>query len=124
MKVLFNLIILAMIAGGGYYFYEQNKDQLNETLDSVKNASVESVTEGIVEKVKTIDTDALIELAMDNKELVIKLMDENNIKLEDIDMEQLKNKLAENGIKLDSADLEDVAVKEKIKEVIDSAQKQ
>lgn len=123
MKVLFNLIILAMIAGGGFYFYEQNKDQLNETLDSVKNVSVESVTEELVEKAKAIDTDALIELAMDNKELVIKLMDENNIKLEDIDMEQLKNKLAENGLSLESVNFEDKAIQEKVKQVIESAKK-
>lgn len=123
MKVIVNLIILSIIAGAGYYFYEQNKEQLNETLNSVKEASVESVTEGLVEKVKTIDTDELIELAMDNKEQILKVMDENDIKLENIDIDVLKNKLAENGIDLDKIDLSDVELQEKLKTVMESAEK-
>lgn len=123
MKVIVNLIILSIIAGAGYYFYEQNKEQLNETLKSVKEVSVESVTEGLVEKVKTIDTDELIELAMDNKELILKVMDENDIQLENIDMEALRNKLVENGIDLDKVDMSDAELQEKLKIVMESAGK-
>lgn len=123
MKVLVNLIILSIIAGGGYYLYEQNKEQLNETLNSVKETSVESVTDGLVEKVKIIDADELIELAMDNKEQILKVMHENNIKLENIDMDALKSKLSENGIDLDKIDLSDVELQEKLKTVMESTEK-
>ena len=120
MKVFVNIVILSMIAAGGYYFYQQNKSELDKTLESVKNASVESVTGDVINKVKTIDSNDLLELAVDNKELIIDFMQENDINLENIDMQQLKDKLEENGISLENINLNDAGVEEKFKEVIDS----
>ncbi|MCK5336353.1 MAG: hypothetical protein KAQ67_09325 [Gammaproteobacteria bacterium] len=120
MKVFVNIVILSMIAAGGYYFYQQNKSELDKTLESVKNASVESVTGDVINKVKTIDSNDLLELAVDNKELIIDFMQENDINLENIDMQQLKDKLEENGISLENINLNDAGVEEKFKELIDS----
>ena len=123
MKILINLIVVAIIIGGAVYFYEQNRDELNATLDSVKGASVESVTEAVVEKVKEMDAETLMDLAMDNKDQIAEFMDKNDIKLESIDVESLKQSLEESGISLESVNLDDVDVQDKLKEIIESAQK-
>ena len=123
MKILLNLIVLAIIVAGAVYFYEQNRDQLNQTLDDVKNASVESVTEAVIEKAKNIDTKELLDLALDNKDQLLKLMDESDISLESIDKDKLKAILDEKGISLDSIDLKSTEVKEELKKVLQSAQR-
>lgn len=123
MKVLINLVVLAIIAIGAVYFYEQNRDELNETLDGVKNASVESVTEAVVEKVKNIDPKELMDLAIKNKELLQETLKNNNINLESIDLEALQKTLEEQGIKLDETELSDASIGDKLKELINSAEK-
>lgn len=123
MKILINLIIVAIIVGGAIYFYEQNRDELNATLDSVKNASVESVTEAVVEKVKQMDPQTLMDLAKENKEQIAEFMDKNDIKLENMDVDSLKQSLEDSGISLEGIDLDDIDIQEKLKEIIESAQK-
>jgi len=123
MKILINLIVLAIIAGGAVYFYEQNRDELNQTLDDVKNASVESVTEAVVDKVKNMDPKDLMDLAMENKELLQEVMEKNNISLDNIDLEALQKALDEQGIKLDEINLEDAGIAEKLKDIVNSAEK-
>lgn len=123
MKIIINLIVIGVIVGGAVYFYEQNRDQLNQTLDQVKNASVESVTEAVVDKVKNMDTEELLKLAADNKELLVEMIENNDINLQNTDLNEIKAKLAESGISLDSIDLNDPAVKDQIKKVIESANK-
>lgn len=122
MKILINLIIVAIIVGGAIYLYEQNRDELNATLDSVKNASVESVTEAVVEKVKQMDPQTLMDMAMENKEQIAEFMDKNDINLENIDVESLKQSLEDSGISLEGINLEDGDVQDKLKEIIKSAQ--
>ena len=112
-----------MIAGGAVYFYEQNRDELNETLDNVKNASVESVTEAVVDKVKNMDPKELMDLAMENKELLQEVMEKNNINLDNIDLEALQKTLDEQGIKLDEINLEDAGIADKLKDIVNSAEK-
>lgn len=121
MKILINLIILAIIAGGAVYFYEQNRDELNQTLDDVKNTSVESVTEAVVDKVKNIDPEELMNLALENKELLKEVMEKNNISLENIDLDALKKTLEEQGINLSDVNLEDAEIKDKLKEVVEAS---
>jgi len=121
-KILINLIIVAIIVGGAIYLYEQNRDELNATLDSVKNASVESVTEAVVEKVKQMDPQTLMDMAMENKEQIAEFMDKNDINLENIDVESLKQSLEDSGISLEGINLEDGDVQDKLKEIIKSAQ--
>ena len=123
MKILINLIVLAIIVGGAVYFYEQNRDELNQTLDNVKNTSVESVTEAVVEKVKNMDPKDLMDLAMENKELLQEVMEKNNISLDNIDLEALQKTLDEQGIKLDEINLEDAGIAEKLKDIVNSAEK-
>ena len=123
MKVLINLIVLAAIIGGAVYFYEQNRDELNQTLDDVKNASVESVTEAVVEKVKNMDPKDLMDLAMENKELLQEVMEKNNISLDNIDLEALQKTLDEQGINLEEINLEDAGIAEKLKDIVNSAEK-
>ena len=123
MKILINLIVLSIIVAGAVYFYEQNRDQLNQTLDDVKNVSVESVTEAVIEKAKSIDTKELLDLALDNKDQLLKLLDESDISLESIDKNKLKAILEEKGMSLDSIDLNSTEVKEELKKVLQSAQK-
>jgi len=123
MKILINLIILAIIVGGAVYFYEQNRDELNQTLDNVKNASVESVTEAVVEKVKNIDPQELMDLALENKEEIAELMEANGITSDNIDMDSLKKTLEDNGVNLEGVDLEDADFKNKLKEILDTAKK-
>ncbi|MDH5425354.1 MAG: hypothetical protein OEY29_10190 [Gammaproteobacteria bacterium] len=123
MKTVVNIIILSMIAGAGYYFYQENKGELNKTIDTVKNTTVESVTKDVIEKVKSIDSSELMELAANNKDMLIELMDKNDIKLENIDMAQLKKKLEENGISLDSINLQDAGVEEKVKDLFNAVSK-
>jgi len=123
MKILINLIVLAAIIGGAVYFYEQNRDELNQTLDDVKNTSVESVTEAVVEKVKNMDPKDLMDLAMENKELLQEVMEKNNISLDNIDLEALQKTLDEQGIKLDEINLEDAGIAEKLKDIVNSAEK-
>lgn len=118
MKVIVNLVIVSIIIGGGYYFYKMNADQLDETLENVKNVSVGTVTEGLIEKAQTMDTNELIELAAENKELIVELMDENGIKLENFDMDKLKATLEETGISLENIDINDPEIKKKLAEVI------
>ena len=120
MKVLINLIILIMVAAGGAYFYEQNKEELNKTLDEAKNISIGSVSETIAEKVNAIDTDNLIEFASKNKEMISELMGNNEVNLENMDMEALKEKLNDSGINLEGIDLNDAATKEKLQEAFNS----
>lgn len=120
MKTVVNIIILSMIAGAGYYFYQENKGELNKTIDTVKNTTVESVTKDVIEKVKSIDSSELMELAANNKDMLIELMDKNDIKLENIDMAQLKKKLEENGISLDSINLQDAGVEEQVKDLFNA----
>lgn len=119
MKVIVNLVIVSIIISGAYYFYKMNADQLNETLESVTNVSIESVTEELIEKAKTLDTNELIDLATDNKALIIELMDENGIKLENIDVEKFKKMLEENDISLENIDINDAEMKEKLIEVLE-----
>ena len=109
-----------MVAAGGAYFYEQNKDALNETLDDAKNISIESVSDTIVEKVSTIDTDQLIEFASENKEMLSELMGNNDTGLESMDMDALQEKLNDSGINLEGIDLNDAETKEKLQEVFNS----
>ena len=123
MKILINLIIIGIIIGGAIYFYEQNRDELNATLDSVKNASVESVTEAVVEKVKEMDPQTLMDMAMENKDQIAAFMDKNDITLESMDVESLKQSLEDSGINLEGINLEDVDLQQKLKEIIESSQK-
>jgi len=123
MKTIFNLIILTAIGGGGYYFYEQNKGDLNQTLDDVKNMSVESVTDSVIENVKNIDTDELMQYAMDNKEKIAELMDEHDISLDNIDMEKLKSQFDDSGISFDNINLDDAEIQKKLKSMIEAAKK-
>ena len=123
MKILINLIILAIIVGGSVYFYEQNRDELNQTLDDVKNVSVESVTEAVVEKVKNMDPQELMDLAIENKEQIAELMKANGITPDNIDMDALKKTLEENGVNLEGIDLDDADFQNKLKEIVETAEK-
>jgi len=123
MKVIINLVIVAIIIGGAIYFYEQNRDELNATLDSVKNASVESVTEAVVEKVKKMDPKVLMDLAIENKEQIADFMQKNDITLENMDVDSLKKSLQDSGISLEGIDMDDADIQQKLKEIIESAQK-
>lgn len=121
MKVIVNIIILAIIVVGAVYFYEQNRDELNETLEDLKNTSVESVTEKVVEKVKNIDPDELVELLKHNKDKIQELVKDNNIDLENIDMDTLKDTLKDSGIDLSEIDLSDSELQKKIKDIVNSS---
>jgi len=121
MKTIINLIVLAAIGGAGYYFYEQNKDDLNQTLDDVKNISVESVKDSVVENVKKIDTDELMQYAIDNKEKIAELMEEHDISVDNIDMEKLKSQFEESGMSFEDISLDDIEVQKKLKSMIEAA---
>jgi len=123
MKILVNLIILAIIAGGAVYFYEQNRDELNKTLDEAKNMSVESVTDTLVDKVKNMDPKELLDLAVENKELVKEYLDENNITIDNIDFEALKKSMEEKDINISDLDFNDAGIQEKLKEIVKSEEK-
>jgi len=123
MKILINLAILTIIVGGAVYFYEQNRDELNQTLDNVKNASVESVTEAVVEKVKNMDPQELLDLALENKEKIAELMAANGITADNMDLEALKKTLEDNNVNLDGIDFEDPGLQEKLKEILETAEK-
>jgi len=124
MKTIFNIILLVLIAGGGYYFYEQNKSELDKTLDDVKNMSVESVTDTVIENVKKIDTDELMQFAIDNKDKIAELMDEHDINIDNIDMEKLKSEFDNSGLSFENINLDDVEIQKKIKSMIETAKKQ
>lgn len=123
MKVLINLIVVAIIAAGGFYFYQQNKEDLDKTLDEAKNLSVESVTDAVVEKVKSVDPDKLMDLAMENKERLAEFMEENNISLDNVDIDELKSQLEDQGISLENMNLEDDGMKEKLQKMIEAIKK-
>lgn len=122
MKILVNLIILSAIAAGGFYFYKQNESELNNTLDSVKNVSVESLSESISESVtktvidqaRKIDTDELLELVEDNKELINTYLEENNINLDKMDADTLKEILKDQNISLDNINMDELKNKLKL----------
>ncbi|MDH5517018.1 MAG: hypothetical protein OEY36_04235 [Gammaproteobacteria bacterium] len=118
MKTLINIIILIILAGAGYYFYQDNKEALNKTLHDVKDVSVESVSESVMKQVKNIDTDILLELAAENKDELFSLIKQQDIKLENIDINSMKNQLKENGLDLEKFDFnneENIAI---LKEII------
>ena len=123
MKTIVNLIILAAIGGGGYYFYEQNKSELDKTLDDVKNISVESVKDSVIDNVKKIDTDELMQYAMDNKEKIADLMQEHDITLDNIDMGKLKSQFDESGMSFEDINLDDTEVQKKLKAMLEEARK-
>jgi len=123
MKTIVNLIILAAIGAAGYYFYEQNKDDLNQTLDDVKNISVETVKDSVIENVKKIDTDELMQYAIDNKEKISELMEEHDISVDNIDMDKLKSQFDESGISFKDINLDDIEVQQKLKSMIEAAKK-
>jgi len=104
MKTLINIIILTIIAVAGYYFYQDNKEALNNTLQDVKDVSVESVSESVMKQVKNIDSDILLELAAENKDELINLIRQQDIKIENIDINTMKEQLKENGLNLESID--------------------
>ena len=108
MKTLINIIILSIISAGGYFFYQQNKDELNKTLNNVKNASVESVSDKVMEKVKSIDTDDLLKLANDNKELIADYISEKDIKIEDISADSLKALMKDNNISTENINIDEL----------------
>ncbi|MDH5391852.1 MAG: hypothetical protein OEY11_01575 [Gammaproteobacteria bacterium] len=120
MKIIVNIVLLVIIAAAGYYVYQQNMDELNATLDNVKSMSVDSMTDVVMEKVKTISSDELIDLALDNKEELLELMRQQDISVENLDMQQLKAKLEESGVKLDEIDLNEPAYQDKLKEMLNS----
>lgn len=123
MKVLINLIVVAIIAAGGFYFYQQNKEELDKTLDEAKNLSVESVTDAVVEKVKSVDPDKLMDLAIENKERLADFMEENNISLDNVDIDELKSQLEDQGISLENMNLEEDGMKEKLQKMIEAIKK-
>ena len=107
-----------MIAAGGYYFYQKNKSELDKTLENVKSALVESVTESVIDKAKNIDTDELLQIVSDNKELINSFLEKNAISLDNLEPETLKLLLEENDISLDDISIEEL--KEKLTVAIDN----